>query len=66
MNRCEGTRRTVRRGVFGTFKCGRKARFTFQTYVGTTRTHYHCGQDDCSVSNITQGYAAHNWREIAK
>jgi hypothetical protein len=54
----------MRRGVLATRSCGRKARFTFQTYVGLTRSHYVCGDDECTAS-ITQGYGANNWRELA-
>lgn len=62
--RCEGSRRMMRRGVLGTFKCGRKARFVFESYVGLCTTHYTCGDDQC-VRSIT-AYPVNNWREIGK
>jgi hypothetical protein len=64
--RCEGRRRKQRGHVFGTFACGRKARFVFQTYVGLSRTHYVCGGDDGCVGSITSGYPANNMRELGK
>lgn len=62
---CQGKRRMQRGRTFGTFKCGRKARFTFQTYVGLSRSHFVCGEQECT-SSITQGYGANNWRELGK
>lgn len=62
--RCEAKRRKWRGRVFGTFACGRKARYVFQSYVGTTTTHYACGQDDCDARSIIGGYTIHNWREL--
>jgi hypothetical protein len=62
--KCEGKRRMWRGRTLGNFKCGRKARFTFQTYVGTTKTHYVCGLDDGCVSSITGGYRAMGFREL--
>ena len=50
--------------VFGTFKCGRKARFVFQTYVGLCRTYYVCGGDDGCVGSLTSGYPAQNMRAL--
>ena len=61
---CEGKRRMWRGGVLGTFKCGRKARFSFTTRVGLTRVHYVCGGDDGCVGSITHGYPAHDWHEL--
>lgn len=63
--RCEGKRRMWRGHRLGTYACGRTARFVFQTYVGLTRTHYVCGDDECTRS-ITVGYTAHDWRELTK
>lgn len=54
-----------RRHTLGVFKCGRKARYTFQTYVGLTRSHAVCGDDEC-VRSITTGYPVNNWRELAQ
>lgn len=62
---CEGKRRMWRGGVLGVFKCGRKARFTFTTRVGLTRTHYVCGGAEGCVPSITHGYPVHDWRELA-
>ena len=64
--RCEGTRRMQRGRTFGTFKCGRVARFVFQIYVGTSNTHYVCGGDDGCLGSITSGYPANNMRELTK
>lgn len=61
--RCEGKRRMWRGHRLGNFKCGRKARFVFQSYVGTSTTHYTCGDNEC-VGSITSGYPANNWREL--
>ena len=63
MNRCEGRRRMWRGHTLGTFKCGRKAKYVFETYVGLTRSHVVCGDDEC-VRSITHGYGANNWREL--
>ena len=65
MNRCEGKRRMWRGRTLGTFKCGRKAKYVFETRVGLTRNHYTCGDDEC-VRSITAGYPAANWRELVK
>lgn len=62
--RCEGKRRMWRGRRLGTYKCGRVARYTFQTYVGLTRSHYACDGDECWDS-LTNGYAAHNVRELS-
>lgn len=61
--RCQGQRRAWRRGVLSTGKCGRVARFTFQTYVGLTRTHYVCADNEC-MGSLTHGYRAMNVREL--
>jgi hypothetical protein len=60
---CEGKRRMWRGRTLGNFKCGRKARFTFQTYTGLCRTHRTCGAPEC-VGSITSGYPVNNWREL--
>lgn len=61
--RCQGKRRKQRGPVFGTFACGRNAKWVFQTYVGLTRTHYVCDDSDC-MRSITSGYRAENVREL--
>lgn len=63
--RCEGKRRMWRGRTLGTFKCGRKATYVFQTYVGTSNTHYVCNEDEC-LRHITGGYPANNMRELGK
>lgn len=63
--KCEGKRRMQRGNTFGLFKCGRKARFSFETYVGLTRSHYVCDDSECFTS-ITGGYSAGNVRELSK
>ena len=65
MNRCQGRRRMWRGRTFGTFACGRKARYAFETYVGLSRTYHVCGDEEC-VRSITDGYGANNWRELVK
>lgn len=62
--RCQGKRRKQRGHVFGLFACGRKATHVFQTYVGTSTTHYVCGGDEGCVSSITSGYPAMNMRAL--
>ena len=62
-NRCEGKRRMWRGNRLGDYKCGRKAKFVFQTYVGLSRSHYVCGDRDC-VASITNGYSPNNWRAL--
>jgi hypothetical protein len=61
--RCEAKRRMWRGSHLGDFKCGRVARYTFQTYVGLCRTHYVCGEDAC-MRALTGGYPANNVRAI--
>jgi hypothetical protein len=61
--RCGGKRRMWRRHTLGTYKCGRKAKFVFQTYVGLCNTHYTCGDDEC-VRSLTSGYPAQNMRRL--
>jgi hypothetical protein len=61
--RCEGKRRQWRRGTLGTFKCGRVARYAFETRVGLTRRHRTCGDAEC-VRSITNGYPAYAMREL--
>lgn len=61
---CEGKRRMWRGNALGTFKCGRKARFVFQSYVGLCTTHYVCGDSDCTRS--VTAYPVNNWRELAR
>lgn len=61
--RCQGRRRKWRGHVLGMFACGRKATYTFQTYVGLTVTHYVCDDDAC-LRHITGGYRAHNMRKL--
>lgn len=61
--RCEGQRRMQRGHTFGKFKCTRKAKYVFQTYVGTSNTHYTCGDSECT-SSITEGYGVNNYRAI--
>lgn len=61
--RCEGKRRKQRGHVLGTFACGRKATYTFQSYVGTCTTHYVCDDDAC-YAHITQGYRGMNMRKL--
>jgi len=63
--RCEGKRRMWRGNKLGTFKCGRKARFTFTTRVGYTVTRFVCGGNDGCVGSITSGYPVYDWRELA-
>lgn len=65
MNTCQGKRRMMRGHVWGLFPCRRKARYVFETYVGLSRSHYTCGEDEC-VRSITSGYPANNFRELAK
>lgn len=62
--RCQGKRRMQRGRTFGTYKCGRVARYVFQTYVGLSRSHYTCGDDECTAS-LTHGYGANNYRAVA-
>lgn len=64
MTKCQGTRRMWRGHTLGNFKCGRKAKITFQTYVGTTKAHFSCNDDEC-VRSITGGYRAMNVRELS-
>lgn len=64
--RCEGTRRMWRGNRLGDFKCGRVARYVFQTYVGLSRTHYVCAGDDGCMGSLTGGYPANNVRELTK
>jgi len=63
--RCEGKRRMWRGNKLGNFKCGRVAKITFQTYVGTTKSHFACNDPEC-VGSLTNGYGANNVRELAK
>lgn len=63
--RCEGKRRMWRNRTLGTFKCGRVATHTFQSYVGLCTTHYVCNEDEC-LRSITNGYPANNMRALAK
>lgn len=62
--RCQGKRRMWRGHTLGTFKCGRKATHTFQTYVGLTRTHFVCSGEDGCVQSLTSGYPAMNMRKL--
>jgi hypothetical protein len=61
--RCAGKRRMWRGNRLGNFKCGRVARYTFETRVGMTRRHATCGADEC-VGSVTQGYPAFNFKSI--
>ena len=63
MRRCEGKRRMWRGNRLGNYKCGRKAKFVFETYVGLSRSHYVCGDEEC-VRSITDGYGANNFRAL--
>lgn len=61
--RCEGRRRMWRGNTLGTFKCGRKAKYVFQSYVGYSTTHYVCGDNEC-VASVASGYPTQNWRQL--
>lgn len=61
--RCAGKRRMWRGHTLGTYKCGRVARYVFQSYVGTCTTHYVCADAEC-LASITHGYRAMNMREL--
>jgi len=61
--KCQGSRRMWRRETLGTFKCGRVAKITFQTYVGTTKSHFACNDPECQES-LTEGYGANNVRTL--
>lgn len=49
--------------TLGTYKCGRVARFVFETRVGLSRTHYVCADTECFHS-IAGGYPAANVRAL--
>lgn len=55
--RCQGKRRTWRRGVLGLHACGRKATAVMETRVGLSRTHYVCDDAEC-FDSIRGGYPA--------
>lgn len=55
--RCQGKRRQSRRGVWGTFPCGRRAKGSVETQVGFTEHRACCGGDDC-IGSIAGGYPA--------
>lgn len=61
--KCQGKRHKQRGHVFGTFACGRTAKWVFQTYVGLSRSHYVCDDPEC-MGSITHGYGANNLREL--
>lgn len=61
---CQGQRRQFRRGVFGVFRCMRKATTIVETQVGYTKHHYACNDPDC-FSSIACGYPASS-KPIAK